>query len=500
MKIFSILLVSLALVISLPTSAKKKEKPTVFTIGDSTVKNGSGIGDYGKWGWGDPIVQYFDTTQVKVENYARGGTSSRSYRTLGLWKPVLDKIQKGDFVLMQFGHNDNGPLNDKSRARGTIKGISDETVEIDNMLTGKYEVVHSYGWYMTQYIKEIKAKGATPIVMSPIPRNDWVDNKVPRNDQSYGLWAKQVAEKEGVLFIDLNLKMVNAMNKLGEENVTDVHFWKSDHTHTTAKGAVLAASLLVEGITENPSCELNQYLLENPSINFPRKKKILLIGDSTVANGKDLIVGWGKHFNEYVDTSRVMVINKARGGRSSRTFMYEGLWEEALAMVDKGDFVIMQFGHNDGGYIDKPKFRGSFKGTGDKMQEITRPDGTKEVVRTYGWYMTQYIKQAKAKGVTPIILSHIPRNEWRFGKVELCDQSYGLWSRRVADVNQAIFIDLNKMVAEKYEKLGPKVVAEFFPKDHTHTNNLGALINARTVAEGVRADRKNPLRPYIDLD
>lgn len=499
MKLFSILLVSMSLLIALPSSAKKK-KPTVFTIGDSTVKNGSGIGDSGKWGWGDPIQQYFDTSKVNVENHARGGTSSRSYRTLGLWQPVLEKLQKGDFVLMQFGHNDGGALNDDSRARGTIKGIGDELEEIDNMLTGKYEVVHTYGWYMTQFIKEIKSKGATPIVMAPIPRNVWKDGKVPRNDQSYGLWAKQVAEKEGVLFIDLNLKMVNAMNELGEKNVTDVFFWKSDHTHTTAKGAVLAASLIVEGIVENPSCELNQYLLKNPTINFPKKKKILVIGDSTVANGNDVVVGWGKHLDEYVDTARVEVINKARGGRSSRTYMFEGLWEEALALVGEGDFVIMQFGHNDGGYIDKPKFRGSIKGTGDQSQEITRPDGTKEVVHTYGWYMTQYVKQAKAKGVTPIILSHIPRNEWPHGKVELCNKSYGLWAKRVADVNGAIFIDLNKRVAEKYESLGQTVVAEFFPKDHTHTNNIGALINARTVAEGIRSERSNPLRSYIELD
>ena len=485
--------------VALPASAKKK-KPNVYTIGDSTVKNGSGIGDSGKWGWGDPIQQYLDTSIVNVENHARGGTSSRTFRTLGLWQPVLDKLQKGDFVLMQFGHNDNGALNDDSRARGTIKGIGDESEEIDNMLTGKHEVVHTYGWYMTQFIQEIKAKGATPIVMAPIPRNDWKDGKVIRSEGSYGLWSKQVAEKEKVLWIDLNLKMVNAMNELGEENVTDVLFWKTDHTHTTAKGASLAAKLIVDGIHENPRCKLNKYLLENPVINFPVKKKVLVIGDSTVANGRDTIIGWGRHLALYMDTARVEVINKARGGRSSRTFLYEGLWDEALAMIGKGDFVIMQFGHNDGGYIDRPKFRGSIKGIGDESQEITRPDSTKEVVHTYGWYMTKYIKDAQAKGAIPIVLSHIPRNKWPHGKVELCDQSYGLWAKQVAEANGAIFIDLNKMVADKYEQLGQTIVKQFFPKDHTHTNNIGALINARTVAEGIKNDRKDPLRPYVVLD
>ena len=267
MKYFKLYVVALILVLSAFTL--QNNKPHVYIIGDSTVKNGSGKGDGGLWGWGAPIAQYFDTSLISVENDARGGTSSRTYRTLGLWQPVLDKIKKGDYVLMQFGHNDGGNINDSSRARGTIKGIGDETEEIDNILTGKHEVVHSYGWYMSQYIEEIKAKGATPVIMSPIPRNDWVDNKVPLNNQSYGLWAKQVAEKEDILFIDLNTKMATAMEKLGEENVTGKLFFKRDHTHTSADGAVLAASLIVEGIMENPGCGLNAYLLKDPVINFP---------------------------------------------------------------------------------------------------------------------------------------------------------------------------------------------------------------------------------------
>jgi lysophospholipase L1-like esterase len=104
--------------------------------------------------------------------------------------------------------------------------------------------------------------------MSPIPRNDWYGGKVVRNNDSYGKWAEQVAQEEGVFFIDLNEKMASAMEGLGEENVTDVLFFSRDHTHTSAEGAVLAASLIVEGIGELNHCKLNKFLLNNPVINF----------------------------------------------------------------------------------------------------------------------------------------------------------------------------------------------------------------------------------------
>jgi len=242
--------------------SEQKEKPVIYTIGDSTVKCGQGDGGGGLWGWGDPIQFFFDTTKVEVVNVARGGTSSRTFRTLGLWEPNLEKLKKGDYVFIQFGHNDGGALNDSTRARGTFRGIGEEEETIENILTGKTETVFSYGAYLTMYINEIKEKGATPILVTPIPRNRWNDEgKIPYNDDSYGGWVKQVAEREGVIYIDLNHKLVDAMNEIGEENVTDVLFWKRDHTHTSAKGAALSASLVVEGVKENPELGLEKYLL-----------------------------------------------------------------------------------------------------------------------------------------------------------------------------------------------------------------------------------------------
>ena len=483
--------------------SKKEEnsnrKPTIFIIGDSTVKNGRGDGAGGLWGWGDPIVQFFDTSKINIENHALGGTSSRTYRTKGLWDEVMRKIQPGDYVLIQFGHNDAGTVNDTIRARGTIHGIGEETEEIDNMLTGVHEVVHTYGWYIRRYVIESKEKGATPIVISPIPRNDWNEGKVPRNDETYGKWAREVADFEETKFINLNDKMASAMEELGEENITETYFFKRDHTHTSAKGAVLAASIIADALHKSEDCLLKDYLLEKPEIRFPVKKNVFIIGDSTVADGDGKVVGWGRELPAFFDTSRVNIFNKARGGRSSRSFIYEGLWDEVLGQIKYGDFLLIQFGHNDGGKIDDPKYRASLPGIGKEKKKITRNDGTKEVVQTYGWYLRKYISEAKAKGAIVIVLSQIPRNELQNNKVERVNESFGKWAKESAESAGAFFIDLNNSVALEYEAMGQKIVSGFFPGDHTHTNEAGARLNALTLAEEIKNLKECPLYGYVEL-
>ena len=96
-------------------------KPVFYIIGDSTVKNGSGSSTNLLQGWGSFIADYFDTSKITVENDAIGGRSSRTFLTDGRWDKILTTLQKGDYVIMQFGHNDGGPLDDTARARESLK-------------------------------------------------------------------------------------------------------------------------------------------------------------------------------------------------------------------------------------------------------------------------------------------------------------------------------------------------------------------------------------------
>lgn len=228
----------------LPTPANPN-LPSLFLIGDSTVRNGRGNGGNGQWGWGEPLVAYFDTTRINVVNRAIGGLSSRTYLTQGHWDRVKAMLKRGDIVLMQFGHNDNGPLDDTARARGTIKGAGDETREIDNPITGQHETVHTYGWYLRRYIAEARAAGAIPIVCSPVPRKIWRNGHTARS-QDYAVWAREVATTEHAPFVDLNTIIAARYDELGPLRVEPL--FADEHTHTTWAGADFNASALVQGL------------------------------------------------------------------------------------------------------------------------------------------------------------------------------------------------------------------------------------------------------------
>jgi lysophospholipase L1-like esterase len=228
--------------------------PTLFLIGDSTVKNSWDTGSDSLWGWGRPLIAYFDPAKINVENQALGGTSTRSYITGGHWERVLKLVKAGDYVMMQFGHNDGGP-------GGSLAGNGDETGERPDRGGTKSEV-HSYGWYLRQYIADTKAKGATPIVCSLIPRNDWTEGKVRRATGSYATWAKEAAKQGDALFIDLNAIIADRYDKLGEETVKP--FFPKEHTHTGWEGALLNAQCVVEGIQALKECPLRQYLAASP--------------------------------------------------------------------------------------------------------------------------------------------------------------------------------------------------------------------------------------------
>lgn len=236
-----------------------KHKPVFYIIGDSTVKNGDGKNSNVLQGWGSFIDTYFDTTKITISNQAIGGRSSRTFITDGRWDKILTTLQKGDYVIMQFGHNDGGALDDTARARGTIKGIGADSVEIYNPIRKMKEVVHSYGWYMRKYVNEAKAKGAIPIVCSPIPRNDWKNGKVLRASDTYTAWAKAIAEETGAYFIDLHNIISDEYEKIGEKKATE--FFPQEHTHTNKEGAIFNATIVVNEIKRLKGCKLKKYLL-----------------------------------------------------------------------------------------------------------------------------------------------------------------------------------------------------------------------------------------------
>jgi rhamnogalacturonan acetylesterase len=230
-----------------------------------------------------------------------------------------------------------------------------------------------------------------------------------------------------------------------------------------------------------------------------KKSTLYIIGDSTVRNSNKEQWGWGTLIPDFFDSTKIDVSNNAMAGRSTRTFIKEGRWDKVLSSLKEGDYVMMQFGHNEGSRPDTNRagYRGVLKGTGEDTVQLTWPDGSIEVVHTYGWYIKKFISNAKAKGAVPIVLSMIPRNEFRDGKVMRAANDYGKWAKESAEQGGAFFIDLNAITADKYDQWGAEKVKQFFPGDHTHTNKEGATINAASVVEGIRQNPKIELNKYL---
>lgn len=221
--------------------------PTLFVAGDSTAARGRGEPQQG---WGVPLADYFDPSKVNVVNRARGGRSSRTFVTGGEWDRLQADLKRGDVVLIQFGHNDGGPLNDEPppplRARGSLPGLGDETREIDNVLTKQHEVVHTFGWYLRKMIADTRAKGATPIVLSPTVRNVWKGEELERGPGKYREWSEQIARTAGVPFIDVSSTMAAAFTRQGPEKTQALY--PQDHTHFNAAGADLHAAAVVTAL------------------------------------------------------------------------------------------------------------------------------------------------------------------------------------------------------------------------------------------------------------
>jgi lysophospholipase L1-like esterase len=221
--------------------------PMLFIVGDSTVHNPG----RGERGWGDVIGKYFETNKIRVENHALGGRSSRTFITQGWWQKVLDAAKPGDFVLLQMGHNDGGPLDDTNRARGSLRGLGEETRDIFNPVTRRPETVHTYGWYLRQYIADARARGMTLILCSPIPHCPKEQPKAGDVEKSvYVEMSAAVAKDQHLPFINLNQITMSQYAGLSPKEIKEKYFTPADNTHTSPAGAELNARSVIEGLKQ----------------------------------------------------------------------------------------------------------------------------------------------------------------------------------------------------------------------------------------------------------
>lgn len=492
-------------------SSRKGDNPVLFLVGNSTMRNGTlGNGNNGQWGWGYFEHLFWDENKITVENQALGGTSTRTFYR-NLWPAVLQGIKKGDYVVLELGHNDNGPL-DSGRARASIKGTGNDSVEViikDGRNAGKKEWVYTFGGYIRKYVSEIRAKGATPILFTLTPRNDYEKdnpNRIQRKLESFTPWIFEMGKELNVPVIDLNDISARKLEKFGKWK-TNYHFF-GDKIHSSEFGAKMNAASCAEGIyaCDDPQlAELKTYLLQDmltPKRCDQQRKKgkpvVFITGDSTVKNAdkdENGMWGWGSQAYTVFDEEKCTVVNAAKAGRSTRTFLDENRWDVVYNSIEPGDYVLIQFGHNDIGDIDKNKERGVIATSKDTCHVYKlASNGKYKVIYSFGWYLKKFIQDVREKGGVPILLSLTPRNEWPNGKIERRNNTYGKWYRDVVDETGVEFVDVHNITADYLDKhAGSKEKAmKWYNRDHTHTSLAGAQLNAKSVAKGLKKI-KSPL-------
>ena len=240
-----------ALLVGAAAYCAPRAVPTLFIAGDSTAARYSGANP--QEGWGEPIAKFFDPGRLRVVNAARGGRSSRTFITEGHWERVLAEVRAGDFVIIQFGHNDDGALNREPpgsgrplRARGTIPGVGDEYAEIDNVLTGQHETVYTFGHYLRRMVAETRARGATPILLTLTVRNAWHDGRIDCPSDTYRSWIWRTARDEKVAFVDLSRISADRYQRIGPAAVKSQ--FGIDTVHTNPAGAEANAADVIAGL------------------------------------------------------------------------------------------------------------------------------------------------------------------------------------------------------------------------------------------------------------
>ena len=234
MKYRTIYFVALLLILS-SFSFPEQQQLTIWLIGDSTMA----IKDpktYPETGWGMPFVNFFDST-VTVDNRAKNGRSTSSFITEGLWKPVVEKMKEGDYVFIQFGHND----------------------EVKTKKT--YTTTAEFQANLERYVNESRLKKAIPVLITPVARRSFdASGKVQETHLIYAEIVRKVAIAQKVVLIDLDRDSQALLQQFGEEGSKNLynHLYagehpnypngKQDNTHFNEFGARRMAELVLAEI------------------------------------------------------------------------------------------------------------------------------------------------------------------------------------------------------------------------------------------------------------
>lgn len=215
----------------------QKKKLTVWLAGDSTMSIKE-TKAYPETGWGMPFAYFFDST-VTIKNIAKNGRSTKTFISEKLWESIEKNLQEGDYVFIQFGHND------ESKEK-----------------TDRYTTPEEYKANLVKFITETRAKNAYPVLLTPVSRRKFKDTVQVETHEIYSALVREVAREQYVPLIDLDAKSIELYQQFGKETSKLLFLQlkpgehpnypegKEDNTHFNELGARLIAQIVLQGIKE----------------------------------------------------------------------------------------------------------------------------------------------------------------------------------------------------------------------------------------------------------
>lgn len=438
----------------LPSDAKLR----IELIGDSTQTDNAG---YGR-GFCANL-----TAAVDCVNMARGGASTKTYRADGLWDTSL--ASRPDYMLIQFGHNDM-ESNDRLPRQTTMA---------------------QYEENLRRFVTEARAAHIHPVLVTPLTRRYFgEDGKIHSDLLPHAATMKRVAQEMQVPLIDLQSDSIEYLDKIGPEAGNRLGITKKDSdgktipdkTHLNWEGSYVFGRMVAVDLGKAVP-GLAQYVTEQPAslpwegqlaMRVIRQApfKVVLVGDSTVATGG----GWGPGFCATLSRN-VDCVDAARNGRSSKSYIDEGLWQKALD--EKGQYYFIQFGHNDG--------------KSDPARHTDPETG-------FTANLHRFIHDVRAIYGIPILVTPLSRRNYTNGALVQDDlAAYAAAAKQVAIEEKVTLVDLYGMsrrtLAGMTQEQADRFDAVFHPDansenknqgpDRTHLNHDGQMLFGRMIADNV---------------
>ena len=440
---------------SVPAAPPPTVKIRIALVGDSTQTRTAGYG----LGFCANL-----TDAVTCINSAKGGASTKTYYEEGYWAKAL--AEKPDYMLIQFGHNDE---------------------ESKDHLPRETSLQTEYPANLRRYVQEARAHGIIPILVTPLTRRYYeADGKIHSDLFAHSEAMKKVAAEEHTPLIDLQADSIAYLDTLTEAQGQALGITKKDaqgntvpdKTHLNPEGSYVFGRMVAVDMgkavpplapfVKRVAAPMPAEGVRSMAILHGAPVRIVLVGDSTVNDEG----GWGPGFRALL-TPNVECVNMAKNGRSSKSYYDEGLWQTALAQ--HGDYILIQFGHND------------MPGKGPTRE--TDPD------TTYAANMRRYIEQARAAGTRPVIVTSLSRRTYKDGKLVQDLTAYANAAKRVANEEDVPVIDLNASSTKLLETMTQEQADQFDASAHpdavnkgpdrTHLNPAGSAVFGRMVADGL---------------